>query len=108
MERSSLKMKMLKKYYPLFIFILVFTFGLIRSRLISSYEISIGKPTMSGAFAFIAYSIVAIILFISSLLIKILYSIKSEKLNVNVKTILITIVASIAFAISTFILFFIH
>jgi hypothetical protein len=50
-------MKILKKYYPFFIFIFVFIFGLIRSRLISSCEVSIGKPTMSGAFAFIVYSI---------------------------------------------------
>lgn len=78
-------MKTLKKYYPFFIFIFVFILGLIRSRLISSYEISIGKPTMSGAFAFIAYSIVSIILFISSLLIKILSSIKSEKFNIKEK-----------------------
>ena len=101
-------MKLIKKYYPLFIFILVFTFGLIRSHLISSYEISIGKPTMSGTFAFIAYSIVAVILFISSLLIKMLSSIKSEKFNINVKILLITLIGSIAFAISVFILFFIH
>ncbi|WP_300380289.1 hypothetical protein [Clostridium sp.] len=101
-------MKLLKKYYPFLIFILVFTFGLLRARQISNYEVSIGKPTMSGAFAFYAYFIVSIILFISSLLIKILSSIKSEKFNINVKILLITIIGAVGLAMSTFILYFIH
>ena len=101
-------MKLLKKYYPVFIPITVFIFGLIRSNQISTYEISIGKPTMTGAFTFYTYFIVSIVLFISSLLIKILSSIKSEKFNINVKILLITIVASIALSISTFILYFIQ
>lgn len=101
-------MKFLKKYYPICIFTIIFTFGFLRAYQISFYERSVGKSTMSSSFIFIAYSIVAMLLFISSLLIKILSSITSEKFNINVKILLITIICSLSFAISAFILLIFH
>lgn len=75
---------------------------------IHSYEYSIGKSTMSGSFTFRAYSIIAIIVTVVSLIIMRINSVKESVLNRTVKLIFIITIISIFIPIISIILFFFH
>ena len=102
------RMKLIKKFYPLILFIGIIFIGVIRWWQISSYEISRGTPTMSGSFAFIAYFIIAVIVLIVSLLILWITSIKESILNKTIKQIFIITLLIVFIPIIGGILFVFH
>jgi predicted membrane protein len=57
-----------KKYLYAVIFVICLIIGFIRALQISLYELSIGKPTMTGAFTLYSYIFVAICLISISLI----------------------------------------
>ena len=71
------------------IFVGIVLFGLIRMCIINKIEIARGTPTMTGAFAFIAYLVTSILVTIIWLIISIVNSINEEIFNRGIKNIFI-------------------
>lgn len=82
-------MRLVKKFYPLILFILITCIGAIRKYQINSYEVSVGKSTMTGTFTFMAYGIIAIIILTASLLILRISLIKENTISKYIKLIFI-------------------
>ncbi|WP_294188232.1 hypothetical protein [uncultured Clostridium sp.] len=101
-------MKVLKKLYPFVLFIGIIIWGFIRMYQINSYEILIGKPTMTGSFTFMTYGIISIIVTIVSVLIYKISSINEDILNRTIKLIFIITALIISIPIIIVMLYFFH
>lgn len=77
------------------LFVGIVLFGLIRMCIINKIEIARGTPTMTGAFAFIAYLVTSILVTIIWLIISIINSINEEIFNRGIKNIFIGILLTI-------------
>lgn len=71
------------------LFIGILVFGLIRISIINKIEIARGTPTMTGAFAFIAYLVTSILVTVIWMIISIINSINEEIFNRGIKNIFI-------------------
>ena len=101
-------MKALKKLYPFILFIGIIFIGFIRMYQINSYEIMIGKPTMTGSFTFAVYIIISIIVTIVSVGSYKISSINERILNRTIKLIFIITLLIISIPIIIIMLYFFH
>ena len=90
------------------LWILIAFIGFFRMNVIHSNELAAGRPTMTGSFAFLAYLIVASIVFLISLIIFKINSVKDSILNTFIKVIFDITILIISLPIVFIILLFFH
>ncbi|MDU5106170.1 hypothetical protein [Clostridium sp.] len=82
--------------------------GLFRTNSIYHNELAAGTPTMTGSFTFLAYLIVATIVFFISLIIFKINSVKESIFSKSIKTVIDIAILIISLPIVFIILFFFH
>ena len=90
------------------IWIFIVAIGLFRTDIIHHNELVAGKPTMTGSFTFLAYLIVATIVFFISLIIFKVNSVKEIIFSKPIKIIINISILIITLPIVFFILLFFH
>lgn len=88
--------------------IFIVAIGLFRTNIIHHNELVAGKPTMTGTFTFLAYLIVATIVFLISLIIFKINSVKESIFSKSIKIVIDITILIISLPIVFIILFFFH
>ena len=90
------------------LWVFIVSIGLFRADIIHNNELVSGKPTMTGSFTFSAYLIVATIVFLISLIIFKVNSVKESIFSKPIKIIISISILIITLPIVFFILLFFH
>ena len=88
--------------------IFIVAIGLFRTNSIHHNELAAGTPTMTGTFTFLAYLIVATIVFFISLIILKINSVKESIFSKSIKIVIDIAILIISLPIVFIILFFFH